>query len=74
MPWITSVGTLIEDRGSRDRSSSDDGVVVLQGRNVAGAFDVAPDELTGCRLIEGALASVEDTGVADQVLDHRLGV
>ena len=48
--------------------------MVLQGRNVAGTFDVAPNELTGSRLIEAAPAPVEDTGVADQVLDHRLGV
>ena len=74
MPWITSVGAVIEDSGSRDRSSSGERVVVLQGGDVAGALDVAADELARRRLVEGAPAAVEDAGVADQVLDHRLGV
>jgi len=33
--------------------------VVLGGRDVAGALDVAADELTGSGLVEGALASGE---------------
>jgi hypothetical protein len=41
--------------------------VVLQRGNVAGTFDVAPNERTGSSLVEAALGSVEYTGVGDQV-------
>ena len=49
-------------------------VVVLERGDVVGALDITSDERTGRRFIEGALTSVEHTGVADLVLEHRLGV
>ena len=70
---MTSVGTLIDDSDST-RSIALEHVVVLQGGDLAGAPDVAADELTACRLIEWAADSVEHARVADQVLDHGLAV
>ena len=48
--------------------------MVLRGGDVARALDVTPDELAGGRLVERPLAAGEHARVADQVLDHRLGV
>ena len=70
VPWITSVGTAIEDSGWRGSSPSGQ-AVVLGGRDVAGALDVAADELTHRGLVEGARASGEHARVADQVVDDR---
>ena len=63
-PRITNVGTLIADSGSRDGSASAI-ASCLQACNVAGSFDIAPNELAARRFIEGAPVTVEETGVAD---------
>jgi hypothetical protein len=47
-----------------------DGVVVLQGRNVARSIDVASHERTASSLVKRALAPGEHAGVLDQVLDR----
>ena len=49
-------------------------VVVLRGREVAGALDVAADEVSCGRLVERAPAAREHARVVDEVLDHRVGV
>ena len=48
--------------------------MVLRGGEIARSLDVAPHQLSGSRLVERAAASREHALVADQVLDHRLGI
>src|SRR5215213_32160 len=45
--------------------------VVLGAGDVVGALDVAADEVTGSRLVEGTLASGEQPRMADEVVDDR---
>jgi hypothetical protein len=65
------VGTAIEDRDGAGHLAVRHQAVVLRGRDVARALDVAADELADRSLIERALATREHARVVDQVLDHR---
>ena len=65
-------GNLIEDNGLEGRSSPEITLWFCRAATLS-ACDIATDELTRCRLVEGSLATVEDAGVADEVLDHRVG-
>ena len=50
-----------------------DGVVILDGREVVGALDVATNEVSNRRLSESAVAG-EQARVVDQMIDQRVGV
>ena len=48
--------------------------MVLQACDVAGALDVAPNQIPRRRFVERALTAGEHAGVVDEVFDHRFGI
>ncbi len=80
---LTGTRSAASHRSSRN-ATAQIARTTLRAQNDAGWISFGPirsklrglsaNELSGSRLIEAAPTPVEDTGVADQILDHRLGV
>ena len=74
VPWITRVGTVIEDRGSREHRPRRQQAVVLRRPRCCARARRRGGRARGSQPRRTGVASGEDARVADQVLDHRLAV